>query len=149
MEQNIYKSPSAELGATENDKKGKGLAVLSIVLQLPVYWGFFNFILGMVFTFQTITIYGSGDPKPMASGISNSLVYSLLGCIFSLPGLILSWYVLFKKKYRSKLLCAANIVSSAVWVLSVPWGTIFGIAYFVLIFIKRKSKITKPNKVNH
>ncbi len=39
--------------------------------------------------FQAITIYGAGDPKAMAGGISSALVTTVLGLIVAIPTLLL------------------------------------------------------------
>ena len=47
------------------------IKLISIVAPLM---GLFGTIVGMIETFQMITLFGTGDPKTMASGISNALV---------------------------------------------------------------------------
>ena len=44
----------------------------------------------MIETFQAITLFGTGDPKQMAGGISQALVTTMLGLIVAAPT---SWYV--------------------------------------------------------
>jgi biopolymer transport protein ExbB len=39
----------------------------------------------MINTFQIITLFGTGDPKMMASGISEALVTTMLGLIAAIP----------------------------------------------------------------
>ena len=42
-------------------------------------------VIGMIETFQAITLFGTGDPKLMADGISQALVTTMLGLITSVP----------------------------------------------------------------
>ena len=40
-------------------------------------------------TFQAITIFGAGDPKAMAGGISSALVTTVLGLLVAIPTVLL------------------------------------------------------------
>jgi biopolymer transport protein ExbB len=40
-------------------------------------------------TFQAITLFGTGDPKMMASGISEALVTTMLGLYVAIPLVLL------------------------------------------------------------
>ena len=42
-------------------------------------------VVGMIETFQSITLFGTGDPKLMAGGISQALVTTMLGLIAAVP----------------------------------------------------------------
>ncbi|GIT36238.1 MAG: hypothetical protein Ct9H300mP6_01060 [Gammaproteobacteria bacterium] len=51
---------------------------------------------GMIVTFQALTLFGTGDPKLMAGGISQALVTTMLGLIVAiplvfLPSVLTSW----------------------------------------------------------
>ncbi len=43
----------------------------------------------MIRTFNLITVFGSGDPKPLAGGISEALITTLFGLVVAIPALIL------------------------------------------------------------
>ena len=47
--------------------------------------GLLGTVIGMIETFQAITVFGTGDPKQMAGGISQALVTTMLGLIFAAP----------------------------------------------------------------
>jgi biopolymer transport protein ExbB len=47
--------------------------------------GLLGTVAGMIMTFQAITIYGAGDPKAMAGGISSALVTTVLGLMVAIP----------------------------------------------------------------
>ena len=42
-------------------------------------------VVGMIVTFQALTLFGTGDPKLMAGGISQALVTTMLGLIVAIP----------------------------------------------------------------
>lgn len=58
------------------------IKVLSVVAPLL---GLLGTVTGMIQTFQAITLFGTGDPKMMASGISEALVTTILGLIAAIP----------------------------------------------------------------
>jgi len=43
----------------------------------------------MIITFQAITIFGAGDPKAMAGGISSALITTVLGLLVAIPTVLL------------------------------------------------------------
>jgi biopolymer transport protein ExbB len=58
--------------------------------------GLLGTVIGMIETFQAITVFGTGDPKQMAGGISQALVTTMLGLIFAAP--LLAMYTLLSEK---------------------------------------------------
>ena len=58
------------------------IKVLSVIAPLM---GLLGTVTGMIETFQMITLFGTGDPKMMASGISEALVTTMLGLIVAIP----------------------------------------------------------------
>tara|TARA_B100001964_G_C14227314_1_gene598288 strand:- start:430 stop:1821 length:1392 start_codon:yes stop_codon:yes gene_type:complete len=59
--------------------------VLKIVSVVAPLMGLFGTIIGMIETFTMITLFGTGDPKTMASGISVALVTTWLGLMVAIP----------------------------------------------------------------
>ena len=47
--------------------------------------GLLGTVTGMIITFQQITLFGTGDPKIMAGGISQALVTTVLGLVVAIP----------------------------------------------------------------
>ncbi len=65
------------------------IKVLSVVAPLL---GLLGTVTGMIQTFQAITLFGTGDPKLMAGGISMALVTTVLGLCAAIPLTLLhSW----------------------------------------------------------
>ena len=60
--------------------------VVSVVAPLM---GLLGTVTGMIQTFQAITLFGAGDPKMMAGGISEALVTTMLGLITAVPLVLL------------------------------------------------------------
>ena len=61
--------------------------------------GLLGTVTGMIQTFQAITLFGAGDPKMMASGISEALVTTMLGLVVAIP-LVLLYDVLSNNTRR-------------------------------------------------
>ena len=65
------------------------LATLKIISMVAPLLGLLGTVVGMIVTFQAITIYGAGDPKAMAGGISSALVTTVLGLVVAIPTVLL------------------------------------------------------------
>jgi biopolymer transport protein ExbB len=66
-----------------------GLAVLKIIAAVAPLLGLLGTVVGMIETFQAITIFGAGDPKNMAGGISGALVTTVQGLVVAIPVVLL------------------------------------------------------------
>ena len=66
-----------------------GLNLLKIIAMLAPLLGLLGTVTGMIQTFQAITIFGAGDPKAMAGGISGALVTTVLGLCVAIPTVLL------------------------------------------------------------
>lgn len=62
-----------------------GLAVLKIIAAIAPLLGLLGTVTGMIETFQAITIFGAGDPRNMAGGISAALVTTVQGLVVAIP----------------------------------------------------------------
>ena len=67
----------------------KGLGTMKVLAAVAPLLGLLGTVTGMIETFQAITLFGSGDPKLMAGGISQALVTTALGLIVAVPILLL------------------------------------------------------------
>lgn len=66
-----------------------GLNLLKIIAMVAPLLGLLGTVTGMIVTFQQITIFGAGDPKAMAGGISQALVTTVLGLVVAIPTVLL------------------------------------------------------------
>ncbi len=73
----------------ENPAIESGLSLLKIIAMVAPLLGLLGTVTGMIIVFQAITIYGAGDPKAMAGGISSALVTTVLGLLVAIPTLLL------------------------------------------------------------
>jgi biopolymer transport protein ExbB len=63
----------------------KGLLFIKVVSVVAPLMGLLGTVTGMIQTFQVITLYGAGDPKMMAGGISQALVTTVQGLVVAIP----------------------------------------------------------------
>ena len=73
----------------EVPKLESGLNLVKVLAATAPLLGLLGTVIGMINTFQAITLYGTGDPQIMASGISEALVTTVLGLIAAIPLLLL------------------------------------------------------------
>lgn len=72
----------------EIPKLENSLTLLKIIAAVAPLLGLLGTVTGMIITFQSITIFGAGDPKTMAGGISAALITTVLGLIVAIPTLL-------------------------------------------------------------
>lgn len=63
----------------------KYLTLIKIISVIAPLLGLLGTVTGMINTFQTITLFGTGDPKLMAGGISQALITTVLGLVVAIP----------------------------------------------------------------
>lgn len=65
------------------------LPVIAVTAATAPLLGLLGTVSGMIRTFNLITVFGSGDPKPLAGGISEALITTLFGLVVAIPALVL------------------------------------------------------------
>ena len=73
----------------ETPKLERGLTLLKIIAAVAPLMGLLGTVTAMIITFQAITIFGAGDPKAMAGGISGALITTVLGLLVAIPTVLL------------------------------------------------------------
>lgn len=63
--------------------------LLKVIAVVAPLLGLLGTVTGMIITFQMITLFGTGDPKMMAGGISVALVTTFLGLTVAIPTVFL------------------------------------------------------------
>ncbi len=69
----------------EIPKIERGIVTLAIIAAITPMLGLLGTVSGMIETFQSITLFGTGDPKLMSGGISQALVTTELGLAVAIP----------------------------------------------------------------
>lgn len=69
----------------ESSKLQRGANLIKVLSVIAPLLGLLGTVTGMILTFQQITLFGTGDPKLMAGGISQALVTTVLGLVMAIP----------------------------------------------------------------
>ena len=78
-----YKLDEAVLAEIPSLERSHNL--IKLLAAMSPLLGLLGTVTGMIVTFQAISLFGSGDPKLMASGISQALVTTVLGLVMAIP----------------------------------------------------------------
>ncbi|MDO9167845.1 MAG: MotA/TolQ/ExbB proton channel family protein [Methylobacter sp.] len=82
----------------------KGLSIIKLVAAVAPLLGLLGTVTGMIVTFQSISLFGTGDPKLMAEGISQALVTTVLGLSVAIPLLFLHSIVASRSRVLVQIL---------------------------------------------
>jgi len=82
----------------ETPALNRALLFIKIISVVAPLMGLLGTVTGMINTFQAITLYGTGDPKLMAGGISQALVTTVLGLVVAIPMVLLHTLVSGRSK---------------------------------------------------
>jgi len=74
------------------------LSFMKIISVVAPLLGLLGTVTGMINTFQAITLFGTGDPKLMAGGISQALVTTVMGLCVAIPVVLLHTIVNSRSK---------------------------------------------------
>ncbi len=66
----------------------RGLGALALLAAVSPLLGLLGTVTGIIETFQSITLYGTGDPRVMSGGISQALVTTVMGLLVAIPLLL-------------------------------------------------------------
>ncbi len=86
----------------EMPKITRNLTLIKIISVVAPLLGLLGTVTGMINTFQAITLFGTGDPKLMAGGISQALVTTVLGLVVAIPTVFI--YTILNTRAKSLLL---------------------------------------------
>lgn len=79
----------------------RGLSFLALAAAAAPLLGLLGTVTGMINTFNVITVFGTGDPKLLAGGISEALITTEFGLIVAIPSLLL--HALLSRRLKALL----------------------------------------------
>ncbi len=88
----------------EVPKLETGQSLVKLLAAVAPLLGLLGTVTGMIATFQSISLFGTGDPKLMAAGISQALVTTMLGLIVAIPLLFLHSLMVARSKIMTQIL---------------------------------------------
>ncbi len=74
------------------------MPVIALTAATAPLLGLLGTVTGMINTFNMITVFGTGDPKTLAGGISEALITTEFGLIVAVPALLLHAFISRKAK---------------------------------------------------
>jgi len=74
------------------------ITIIQVISVVSPLLGLLGTVIGMINTFQAITLFGTGDPQTMAGGISTALMTTVLGLCAAIPTVLLHSIVSTKSK---------------------------------------------------
>ena len=86
----------------ETSRLQRGATFVKVLSVIAPLMGLLGTVTGMILTFQQITLFGTGDPKLMAGGISQALVTTVLGLVMAIPLTLL--YSMISERARTLVL---------------------------------------------
>lgn len=94
----------AEAILKESNSVKKGQSFVKLLAAVTPLLGLLGTVTGMIATFQAITLFGTGDPKLMAGGISTALITTVLGLVTAIPLLFAYTYISSKSDAITSIL---------------------------------------------
>ena len=82
----------------ETPKLNRFNTLLKVIAAVAPLLGLLGTVTGMIITFQAITLFGTGDPKLMAGGISQALVTTVMGLCVAIPTVLMHTLVAGRSK---------------------------------------------------
>ncbi|MBE9569130.1 MAG: MotA/TolQ/ExbB proton channel family protein, partial [Proteobacteria bacterium] len=70
------------------------LSVIAVLAAVAPLFGLLGTVTGMMTTFDVIAVFGTGNAKAMAGGISEALITTQSGLLVAIPGLFMSVFLI-------------------------------------------------------
>ncbi len=74
------------------------LAMIAVLASVAPLLGLLGTVLGMIESFEVISIFGTGNAKALAGGISMAMVTTQAGLVIAVPGLFISGWLMRKAR---------------------------------------------------
>ncbi|MGY0218021.1 MotA/TolQ/ExbB proton channel family protein [Endozoicomonadaceae bacterium StTr2] len=82
----------------------RGQSFVRLLSAVAPLLGLLGTVTGMIATFQSITLFGTSDPKLMAGGISQALMTTVLGLVVAIPLLFCHSYLASRSRRLMQIL---------------------------------------------
>ena len=69
------------------------LALIGVLAAIAPLLGLLGTVIGMIATFDVLAVFGAGNAKAMAGGISEALITTQTGLLVSIPGLYMKGFL--------------------------------------------------------
>ena len=110
FEESLHEAALAELPGLE-----RFLSTIAVLATVAPLLGLLGTVTGMISAFDTITAYGTSDPRLLSGGISEALVTTEIGLVIAIPVLLVHGFLSAKvDRITSDLEQASSRVIAAV-----------------------------------
>jgi biopolymer transport protein ExbB len=82
----------------------RSLSLITVLATAAPLLGLFGTVTGMISTFEAITIFGTGNAKALAAGISEALVTTQSGLLVGIPALFMARLISQRARRLNNLL---------------------------------------------
>ena len=86
LDKEILGQVSLQLGQSLEER----LAAIAVLAAVAPLLGLLGTVLGMIETFNVISVFGTGNSRALASGISIALITTQTGLLVAIPGMLMS-----------------------------------------------------------
>jgi len=148
MDNSPYSPPSSQPDPLEKSatNQREWFIKLALILYSGPLWGLVLTFINLIRAFSTLSS-GNAAPEKLAKGIHNSLLWSMLGGIMGIIGVILIMIAFFKFNIRKLYFYRFSIfLSIPCCLILFPYGLAVGIS-IILIFLSNRSQFF--NQLNH
>jgi biopolymer transport protein ExbB len=90
-----------QCGMQERLELARSLSSISVLATVAPLLGLLGTVIGMIETFNVISVFGTGNAKAMAHGISVALITTETGLLVAIPGVFLA-AMLWRRSKRLK-----------------------------------------------
>jgi len=77
----------------ESERLGRYINYIFVLATIAPLLGLLGTVQGMISTFDAISIFGTGNPRALANGISEALITTQSGLFVSIPGLFMAGFL--------------------------------------------------------
>jgi len=85
------------------------LAVIGVLAAIAPLLGLLGTVLGMITTFEVIAVYGTGNTKAMAGGISAALITTQTGLLVAIPGMYMKNFLVRRAEKLKRRIAAVAL----------------------------------------
>ncbi len=85
------------------------LSVIGVLAAIAPLLGLLGTVTGMISTFDVLAVFGTGNAKAMAGGISEALITTQTGLLVAIPGLYMKGFLDRRVRNLSKRIAAAGL----------------------------------------
>lgn len=85
------------------------LAIIGVLAAIAPLLGLLGTVTGMITTFDVLAVFGTGNAKAMAGGISEALITTQTGLLVAIPGLYMKGFLDRRVRNLSKRITAAGL----------------------------------------